>query len=110
MPRRTDPEQKIATLQQRKAALDAQLARERAKLKAKSRKDDTRRKILAGALALEHAEISPEFGNTLNRLLREHLTRDDDRRLFGLDPLPRDDDSDDNTAAADWTHAVNAAE
>lgn len=88
MPRRSDPQDKIATLQQRKAALDAKLKREMAKLRADERKADTRRKILAGALALQHAEISPEFGNTLHALLREHLTRDDERRLFGLDPLP----------------------
>ncbi len=88
MPRRSDPSEKIASLEQRRAALDARLKREKAKLRADERKADTRRKILAGALALQHAEISPEFGNTLNRLLREHLTRDDERRLFGLDPLP----------------------
>lgn len=68
-------------------AKQAQLAEEIKKLEAReaqqSRKDDTRRKVIAGALALEHAEKNKtsEFAKKLNSLLEEYV-RPHERRLF----------------------------
>lgn len=59
-----------------------------AKLTQAARKEDTRRKILAGSWALDRAEKSEEFRAEMYRDLgRAWLVRDDDRELFGLEPL-----------------------
>lgn len=78
------------TQEQKVAELEARLNRERAKLTATKRKQDTRRKIIAGALALEHAEINTSFGNELKQLINRHVTRKQDRKLFGLEELQGD--------------------
>ena len=81
---------RIQKLEKKKAQIDAQLKAARARDKAQKRKDDTRRKIIAGALALEHAEKNPdsEFTRTILRLIQHSVTTARDRDLFDLDPLP----------------------
>jgi len=46
------------------------------------RKRDTRRKIVAGAVALAHAGHDGQFRRDLRRLLQLHVTRPHDRALF----------------------------
>jgi len=96
MPRMTDDE-KLAALEKRKAdiramqlRLNRQLRAVQSRQKSKARSDDSRRKIIAGALALEHAARNPgsEFGQVLFRLLDQY-TRPEDRWLFEFLP-PRD--------------------
>lgn len=82
-PRKT-PEQKIAELEQQQKTIQARLQREKAKLREAERKADTRRKIIAGAIALEHAELNPAFGAELRRVLEQHVTRPEDRALLKL--------------------------
>jgi len=84
---RKSPEEKIEELQQQERQLKARIQREKAKLKEAQRKADTRRKVIAGALALEHKDAT--FQATLRGLLDAHVKRDADRALFGLEPLPR---------------------
>lgn len=79
---------KLEKLHKRREALLAQIRREEAKDRQRSRADDTRRKILAGAAVLEHAEDDAVFKQMLDALLARFLVRDHDRALFGLDPLP----------------------
>jgi len=50
-------------------------------------KRETRRKILAGAAALKHAEADPDARSLLWRLLDEMLDENRDRELFDLEPL-----------------------
>ncbi|HTT82212.1 MAG TPA: hypothetical protein VMF67_01895 [Rhizomicrobium sp.] len=97
MARMTDDE-KLAALEKRKAdirvmqlRLNRQLRAVQSRQKSKARSDDSRRKIIAGALALEHAARNPgsEFGQVLFRLLDQY-TRPEDRWLFEFLP-PRDD-------------------
>lgn len=88
-PRKT-PEQRLAELQAKRDAITAQMDREKAKLKTAERKRDTRRKIVAGAIVLTHAELDPEFNAQLSRLLAKHVTRPEDRELFDLDPVPEE--------------------
>ena len=83
MPRKT-PEEKLQSLEQKEAHLKAQISKTRAVVKGQQRKRDTRRKIIAGALALEHADQDERFGQALKRLLEQHVTRPEDRKLFGL--------------------------
>ena len=64
--------------QQRVASRASALASSRA------HKDDTRRKILAGAILLAKVEAGDFDSRTFKRWLDKTLTRDDNRRLFGL--------------------------
>jgi hypothetical protein len=77
-------DQQIQQLLAQKKALEAQQ-------RDAERKADTRRKILIGALALEHWEKNreSEFGKVMHRLADEYITRPNDRALFPeLAPLP----------------------
>jgi hypothetical protein len=61
-------------------AARAQLAA--ARMEHRDRKRDTRRKVIAGAIVLAHAEHDAEFCRDLSRLLQLHITRPHDRALF----------------------------
>jgi len=52
------------------------------------RSDDTRRKILAGAMTLEISERDQEARQRFIKQMDKYLTRVDDRALFDLLPLP----------------------
>lgn len=86
----------MATIDERIAALETKLKQERAKkqkiearLRAieqkRKRAEDTRRKILAGALVLELMERDDATRQRFMQRLDSYLTRQDDRTLFGLD-------------------------
>lgn len=76
------------TIEQRLAELDAQRATLKARLSKQDRTNDTRRKVLLGALVLHRLENSndPDFTRRLSDWLRRELpgflTRDGDRELF----------------------------
>jgi hypothetical protein len=89
----------MATIDERIAALETKLKQERAKkqkiearLRAveqkRKRAEDTRRKILAGALVLELMEQDQQTRQKFLARLDRYLTRGDDRALFGLAKLP----------------------
>lgn len=73
-------EEKLATMREKKRAADA--LRE-ARNKKKERAAETRRKILAGAIALGE----PGLRELLLETLAQRLTRLDDRALFNLPGL-----------------------
>ena len=81
---RKPPEQQLAELEEKQAQLKARIDQKRAQVRSAERKRDTRRKIIAGAVVLEHAQIDPIFGATLRDLLARHVTRDEDRKLLDL--------------------------
>lgn len=58
----------------------------------KERKRETRRKIVAGEIALQHMDINDNFKTTLNMLLNKHVTRPNDRELFDLRPFENNED------------------
>ena len=80
-------EQKIAKQEERLKQLKEQkkavIARENKKISDQQRKDDTRRKILLGSLALKKMEDEAEKTKILADL-NEYLTEDRDRKLFNL--------------------------
>ncbi|MEL6362429.1 MAG: mobilization protein C [Pseudomonadota bacterium] len=80
---------RLEKLKAKKAQIDAQLKAAQARERTQKRKDDTRRKIIAGALALEHAERNPdsEFTRTMLRLIQSSVKADKDRMLFDLDSM-----------------------
>lgn len=61
-------------------------ARARTLTNRRARKDDARRKILIGATILSRIDRHELDHDELQAWLDAHLTRDDDRALFGLDP------------------------
>jgi hypothetical protein len=79
---------RIETLQERLNQLKTRQARIEARKNAllarRSRKDDTRRKILAGAILLSMVESGDFDLRTFKRWMDKALTRKDDRELFGL--------------------------
>jgi len=72
---------KLAEAKARKAKIEA---RQRAAESKKKRSEETRRKILAGALVLQMMEEKDEVKRRFLDQLDKFLTRDDDRALFGL--------------------------
>jgi large subunit ribosomal protein L7/L12 len=74
---------KRAQLIEQKAKLEAQLRTLDAKKKLTERKEDTRRKVIAGALALEHMEQNPNdpFAVAMRELLT-HFVEPRARHLF----------------------------
>ena len=77
-------------LAKKKAKLDAATRRLRARAAAIERKQDTRRKILAGAWVLARAAKDQEAARQLTQGLDGFLERDRDRALFNLGPRPTD--------------------
>jgi hypothetical protein len=82
-------EERIETLQEcleqlktRQARIEA---RKRALASRRARKDDTRRRILAGAVLLSKVESGDFDSRTFRRWLDKALTLSDDLALFGLD-------------------------
>jgi len=78
------PKATIEELKQKRAALDARIRSEEAKTRARGRKLDTRRKVLAGAAVLHHAERDAPFKAQLEGILSGFLTRKEERGLFEL--------------------------
>lgn len=76
------------TIEQRLAELDAQRASLKARLSKQERANDTRRKVLLGALVLhrlengQDEEFSRRLRDWLKRELPGFLTRDNDKALF----------------------------
>ena len=73
-------------LAQEKAKEQAKIAREKKKMKDQERKDDTRRKILAGAVILKYMTEHEGANQLILEKLDAYLLRDNDRALFDLAP------------------------
>ena len=84
-------EDRIADLEKRlkqaKALKQQQVTRERAAEKKRQRSDDTRRKILVGAVILAKVDHGEWPKERLREWMDKALTRADDRTLFGLPTL-----------------------
>jgi hypothetical protein len=96
---RLKPEERMSALLKRQGEITAQLKQLKAREKENERKADTRRKVIAGALALEHLAQHPEseFGRTLFRLLNDHV-EERSRYLFAFLPKPEAPPSSANAA------------
>ena len=77
-------EEKLRQLKERQQAVEA---RQRTLESRRKRKDDTRRKILVGAIVLAKVEQGELDAGLLRGWLDQSLNRDDDRRLFGFEVL-----------------------
>ena len=105
----------MATTQEKIDAIMAEAKKKTAQLRAKDeliearkvqalikgkRSDDTRRKILAGALVLDMMEESEETKGRFMARLDKFLSRPDDRTLFGLPVQPATTGAENATAKA----------
>ena len=75
---------KLISLEEQLSQLKAQHASEKARLRAKAKKDDTRKKFLIGAYIFEKAQKE----GSMDKLIKEmdsFLKGKADRKLFGLD-------------------------
>ena len=91
-------EEKIKILEQQLADRERKAVEYRDKLQAKidliaargtaqDRKDDTRRKILSGAMLYDRTQKRKLSNQKLIDWMADYLTRDDDRKLFQLAPI-----------------------
>jgi muramidase (phage lysozyme) len=71
--------EKVETLRQRKARLEAQIAAIEAAEKARQRKEDTRLKVLVGAGILADIAKHPETRGAIETVLRRAIIADRDR-------------------------------
>jgi hypothetical protein len=61
----------------------AKLAQLNARISARERKLDTQRKIIIGGMVLAEARDNPAFAAQIARLIRERVTRPQDRNALG---------------------------
>ena len=78
---RKTSEDKIAELELKQQQLQERIKDEKAKISKQKRKEDTRRKIITGALVLEHMTMDENFRLEIESLIRRHA-KDKDRELF----------------------------
>ena len=76
---------KIDKLREKKLAIEAKLKAEIAKQSERERKEDTRRKILIGAMVLDKMKREPIYEKEINSKLSSYLTTERDRKLFDLE-------------------------
>ena len=79
---------RMKKLRQQQEKLKKQMALEKKRISAAERKEDTRRKIVAGAIALAHMERHEDFKEYFDRVLNRFVERPQDRALFGLGEKP----------------------
>ncbi|WP_063660763.1 hypothetical protein [Aliivibrio fischeri] len=75
---------KLELLKQKQSALLARIKQEEAKQKTKERKEETRMKILLGAMILEEMKASTTTNEEIRKRLNIYLTKKRDRELFKL--------------------------
>jgi hypothetical protein len=73
---------RLKKLEEKKAALQRQIAAELAKASTQARKEDTRSKIIVGAAILAHIELHPETRGGIIEILKKAVTKDRDRELL----------------------------
>ena len=81
---------KLEKLLQKREQLNAEIQKARARETAQKRKEDTRRKILLGALVIEMMDKGELDDGVIMKRLEGFLTRDIDRKLFDF-PVKGDD-------------------
>lgn len=82
--------ERVKKLKEQKKVIEQRLRKEQTRDKRKERKDETRRKILAGAWVLDEAKQRADFKEFVYGKLDSFLTRPADRVLFDLPPEKRE--------------------
>ncbi|RWT33078.1 mobilization protein [Aeromonas caviae] len=80
---------KLAALERRRAEINAEILKVKAATQKKARADDTRRKVLLGAMVMAWVESGKWTEDKMRSSLDQYLERDNDRALFELPPKPK---------------------
>ena len=83
----------LEKLKIKEAQLKARIQMLEAGEKTKERKKDMQRKILFGSFMLQRVKENDPIALELQAKLSGYLTRDHDRALFDLPPLPKEDNA-----------------
>ena len=78
---------RLKRLMEQREKLDNRIQVAEARIKNSERKKETRKKILIGAYYLDMAVKKNGMGE-IKEIMDKYLTRDSDRELFELEPLP----------------------
>ena len=73
-------------------ALQAKANAEKNREREKSRKEETRKKILIGAMVLDGMSKNQDYQSKMLKNLDKYLTAERDRKLFNLTPINNNDD------------------
>ena len=82
------PAANLDSLKKKRDVLNARIRLIQNREQSKERKDNTRRKILIGSYYLDQANKNNSFDDVV-KLMDSYLTRDSDRKLFGLTPVKK---------------------
>ena len=80
------PDDKLEKLHAQRKVINSRIRQEQSRRNKRTRKEDTRRKILAGAWLLDEIEQREDFRKFVYKKLDSFLTRPNDRALFNLPP------------------------
>ncbi|NMQ21315.1 hypothetical protein E4P82_20195, partial [Candidatus Competibacter phosphatis] len=80
----TPDSDRLKKLRQQQEELAQKIRLEESRLKEQARKDDTRRKIIVGAVALDLANNHSQFRALLYEAMNQAVTAERDRDLLGL--------------------------
>lgn len=78
---------RLNKLEERRSKIAAEITRVKAREAAQTRKEDTRRKVLLGALVLAMLEKGEWPKEKIDSALARFLSRPQDRSLFDLPPV-----------------------
>ncbi len=84
---------RLQRLEQKKKQVDAKLQQERSKEAQKTRKTQTRKKILIGSVIMNQVKQGKLSQDWLDRILDLGLTKNCDRRVFGLPEHPTEEEA-----------------
>lgn len=87
---RPNPQKRLEELKDKQKKITAQIQQVEAREKTATRKKDTRRKILIGSYYLDQSADKNKMAE-IEKLMDGYLKRDNDRILFGLPPLGKDE-------------------
>lgn len=82
---------RLAKLEEQRARINAEIQRVRAREQQQERKNETRRKVLVGAMILAKVNSSEWPEDRLMAAMDAYLERDHDCALFGLPPRQKDE-------------------
>jgi len=78
----------LDSLKKKRDTINARIRLIQNREQSKERKDNTRRKILIGSYYLDQANKNNSFDDVV-KLMDSYLTRDSDRKVFGLEPVKK---------------------
>jgi large subunit ribosomal protein L7/L12 len=78
---------KLEKLTKQIEALQAKANSEKNREREKSRKEETRKKILIGAMVLDGMSKNQDYQSKMLKNLDKYLTAERDRKLFNLTPI-----------------------